>query len=286
MTMQLGIFAKTFDRETIDENVDAVKQAGLDCVQYNLVCAGLSKLPRSLDPAVCSRIRESHASRGISMPAISATFNILDADQDRLEENLERLRVLAESADALGTRMMTLCTGSRDQENMWRHHPENDTASAWQDMMSSMRKILVIAEGAGVDVGVEPEINNVVSSAQKAHRMLEELASTRVKIVIDGANLITADNIESMSDVLLPSVELLRKNIAIAHAKDVRIEHGKVIHVAPGQGQLDYESYLEALVGGGFDGPLVMHGLTEAEVPESVDYVKTCLVKVTGSTSS
>ena len=91
--MQLGIFAKTFARRPVEENLDAVHAHGFQCVQYNLVCAGLPTLPESIDAALCDRIRQALAQRNLSMAAVSGTFNIIDPD-DRATAD-----VLSTSAD-------------------------------------------------------------------------------------------------------------------------------------------------------------------------------------------
>ena len=38
--MQLGIFAKTFPRPTLEETLDAVASHGLTHVQFNMSCVG------------------------------------------------------------------------------------------------------------------------------------------------------------------------------------------------------------------------------------------------------
>ena len=38
--MQLGIFAKTFPRPTLEETLDAVADRGLTELQFNMSCAG------------------------------------------------------------------------------------------------------------------------------------------------------------------------------------------------------------------------------------------------------
>ena len=166
--MQLGVFAKTFERDTLEANLDAVRESGFQCTQYNLDCAGLPTLPDEVSPELCQQIRNAHADRGLTMAALSGTFNIIHDDRDELEANFRRLEILAQACAALGTDVITLCTGTRDQRYMWRAHPDNGTAAAWQDVVASMRRIADIAEANDVYVGIEPEVNNVVDTAEKA----------------------------------------------------------------------------------------------------------------------
>ena len=47
--MQLGIFAKTYTRPTVEEVFDAVAADGFTAVHFNFASAGLPSLPESVD---------------------------------------------------------------------------------------------------------------------------------------------------------------------------------------------------------------------------------------------
>ena len=51
--MQLGIFSKTFVRDTSGEALDAVAAHGLTCVQFNFETAGLADMPDRFAPDLC-----------------------------------------------------------------------------------------------------------------------------------------------------------------------------------------------------------------------------------------
>jgi len=54
--MELGIFAKTFPRPTVEQALDAVAAHGLSHVQFNMACVGLPTLPERFDPDLCERV--------------------------------------------------------------------------------------------------------------------------------------------------------------------------------------------------------------------------------------
>ena len=76
--MQLGIFAKTFPRPTLEETLDAVAGHGLTHIQFNMSCMGLPTLPDKLDEGSCVWIAQMLHERGLTMAAISGTFNMVD----------------------------------------------------------------------------------------------------------------------------------------------------------------------------------------------------------------
>ena len=276
--MKLGIFAKTFVRDSLEANLDAVCQSGFQCTQYNLACAGLPTLPDAISPELCQRIRRAHHERDLTMASISGTFNIIDHDRESLEANFLRLQTLAQAHSLLGTNVITLCTGTRDRDSMWRRHPDNDTVEAWQEMVTSMRRIVSIAEECKVIVGVEPEVNNVVDSAEKARRLIDELGSPRVQVVMDAANLFHAGQLNRMHEVLDEAFDFVGQDIVIAHAKDLS-QDGDAGHEAAGSGVLDYDYYITLLQQSGFDGPFITHGLSEQQVPQCIQFLQDKLAR-------
>jgi sugar phosphate isomerase/epimerase len=265
--MRLGIFARTFPRPTLEAALDAVVAHGLRTVQFNPGLLGGPSLPERLDPAEIGRVSRAHADRGVEIAAVSGTYNMAHPDPGRRADGARRLRALIATAPDLGTASVTLCTGTRDPDDMWRDHPANASAEAWRDMLESVGAAVEAAEAAGVTVLVEPEPGNVVRDAPAARALLDEIASPALRIVIDAANLLPPERLPDQRRVMDEAFALLGPDIALAHAKDVQAD-GDV--VAAGRGCVDYPRYLALLRAAGFSGPLILHGLAEHEVVDSV----------------
>src|SRR5689334_10347840 len=124
--MRIGIFTTVFARATLAERLDAVRAHGLDCVQFDLSSVGADPMPDRIDPALCDEIHHAFSTRGIAMSAVNGTFNMIHPDPNVRQEGLRRLRTLAHACKPLGTSVITLCTGTRDPDSMWRRHPGND----------------------------------------------------------------------------------------------------------------------------------------------------------------
>jgi sugar phosphate isomerase/epimerase len=272
--MRLAIFARTFARDTLEAALDAVVAHGLDAAQFNPVLLGGPSLPESLSPAERVRVAAAHAARGIAMVAVSGTYNMAHPDAAHRTAGARRLAALIAAAPALGTGVVTLCTGTRDPDDMWRAHPGNMAPDAWADMLASVAAAVEAAERAGLAVAVEPEPGNVVRDARAARRLLDEIRSPALRIVLDAANLLGPQRLPDQARVIGEALELLGPDVVLAHAKDVRPD-GTV--VAAGRGAVDYPAYVAGLRAAGFDGALVLHGLAEDEVDASVAHVRAAL---------
>jgi sugar phosphate isomerase/epimerase len=240
----------------------AVREAGFAATQFNMACVGLSSMPDSIPEAAARSVAEAARTHGVEIVAVSGTYNMIHPDRAVRAKGLVRLGTIAGACAAIGTRMITLCTGTRDPEDQWRHHRDNASDAAWRDLLVEMEAAIGIAERFDVELGIEPELANVVSSAAKARRLIDELGSPRLRIVLDAANLFERESVERQRRLVTEAIDRLADRITMAHAKD-RTASGDF--TAAGNGVLDYVHYLGELRRAGFDGPLVTHGLNAAE---------------------
>ncbi|MEM7028716.1 MAG: sugar phosphate isomerase/epimerase family protein [Chloroflexota bacterium] len=276
--MKAGIFSKTFERPTLTGVLDAVVDYGLEAVQFNMVCAGQAEMPDEIDPALSDTIRDEHLKRNLEMSAVSGTFNIIDPNLEERAAGFRRLDVLAGQCERLGTSVITFCTGTRNPTSMWRAHPDNNTPEAWRDMLDSVAQSVEIAEKHNVSLAFEPEVSNVVDSAQKARNLLDEIKSPHLKVTIDGANLFHKGELPKMMEILDHAFDILGDDIVLAHAKDLS-KDGEAGHEAAGTGLLDYDHYIFLLRKIGFEGGIVLHSLSEAQAPQCVKFLKDKLAK-------
>jgi sugar phosphate isomerase/epimerase len=267
---RLGIFAKTFPGATANTVLAAARDAGYGCVQFNLACCGLPSMPDALPPGTSAVIARASAHTGVAIAALSGTYNMIHPDPAVRAQGLRRLELLLAEARAMGTSLVTLCTGTRDPADQWRRHPDNDTPGAWADLLTEMEKAVALAEAYGVDLGIEPEHANVVSSARPAERLLRQVPSPRLVIVLDPANMVEDAGTDQRS-LFAEAADLLTGRIAMAHAKD-RDAAGAV--VPAGTGIIDFDAFFAELDRIGFAGPVVTHGLAATDATEVADFLR------------
>lgn len=273
--MQLGVFSKVFERETLEQVLDAVKIYGFSTMQFNFACAGLASLPDKIPAGLPMQIREACKARGLSIAAVSGTYNMIHPDPKERDEGLKHLEAIAAVCYEMCTDVITICTGSRDMQNMWRYHPDNNTPAAWRDLTKHLEQALSIAETYNLILGVEPEINNVINSAAKARQLLDEMQSKHLGIVLDPANLYGPGDVPDTKGILQEAFDVLGGDIILAHAKDVKAS-GEF--KPAGQGDVDYRLYIYLLKQAKFDGALITHGQSEIQTPEVVDFLEELVI--------
>ena len=269
--MRIGVFAKTFPGSEAAGVLTAVRDAGFAVTQFNLACAGLPSMPDVVPDNAIKAVATAAKSSNVDLVALSGTYNMAHPDKAVRDDGLRRLAVIIEAAAALAIPLVTLCTGTRNADDQWAHHPDNADPSAWADMAAEMAKALELAERHGVDLGIEPEQANIVTSADDAMRLIAEMGSKRLRIVLDPANLFEQASTEQARVIVAEAVERTAGHVAMAHAKD-RFVDGRF--ATAGLGVVDFADFVSRLKASGFDGPLVTHGLSAAEAPGVARFLK------------
>lgn len=270
---RLGIFAKTFPGSRAAEVLGAARAAGYGCVQFNLSCCGLPSMPDALPAELVAEIAEASSASGVALAALSGTYNMIHPDPAARARGRVRLGLLLANARAMGTGLVTLCTGTRDEQDQWRAHPDNRSPDAWADLLAEMAEAARMAEAHGVDLGIEPEPANVVGDAEDAARLIHDLASPRLRFILDPANLVESAA-EDQARIFGQAVDRLGDRIALAHAKD-RDEAGAV--VPAGRGIIDFTLFFTHLARAGFAGPVITHGLAASDAPAVARFLNQAL---------
>jgi sugar phosphate isomerase/epimerase len=244
LAKRLGIFARTFPRDSPGEVAAAVADAGYPLAHWNFAAVGLPTLATAVDESVFLDVRRAFDAARIGIPSISATYNVIHPDPGLRARQTQAAVRLIGLAPLLGADVVTLCTGTRDADNMWHAHADNDSPEAWSDLRHTLDPLLTAATLMGVRLGVEPEPGNVIRDAPTAARLLGELGdSAPIGIVLDPANLLTPEMVSRQDEIIGEAIDLLGDRIIGAQAKDV-VASG---YSAAGAGLMNYPAVLTQL---------------------------------------
>lgn len=269
----LGLLSPEFPSDSLEGNLGAMSGAGAVGVQFDLLNAMGDTFPADFPDAAVKAVRDGFERYRLELSALSGTYNMIDPDPARREAGAQALDRLIAAAPRFGTKVVTLCTGSRDPESMWTRHADSDTPEAWADLLVTVERAVKTAEASGIVLGVETEVGNSVNTVVKARRLLDTIGSSSLKIIMDGANIFQKGELPRMREKLDEAFELLGNDIVLAHAKDLDRD-GEAGHVAAGHGKLDYPYYLRLLAASGYDGAIILHALRPDQAADRLNFVR------------
>ena len=275
--MELGVFSRTYQLQGIDRIFAQAAQDGFQAIQFNFSSAGLPSLPKNWPEAIIKDVMASARQCGLKICALSGTYNMAHPDVARRQADRIGFTNVVRSAGFMQAPLVTLCTGTRHATDMWSAHPDNGSPEAWLALRGELDFALDQAERHGVVLGVEPEPGNVIRDAKHARRLLDEIDSPRLKIVMDAANLLPPESQARQREVVAEAVALLGPDLALVHTKDVSAT-GEA--VAAGRGVVDFHLFLAAILSSGYRGPLVSHNFPEKDAAYVSGYLRGVLEEV------
>lgn len=277
--MKAGMYTPEIPAKSTDELFEKAADMGFEAAQYNFLSSHSEEMPKSISDKDIAAIIRGAEGHGIELLAVNGTFNMI-GDDGYVREYLKRFEYICAAAAEFGGALVTLCTGSRSTESMWRYHPDTASEESWERLIRTTEKALAAAEKHDVCLGVETEASNVIFNISRARKYLDTFSSPYLKVILDPANLFNAGEAkrENVRKRLDDAFDLLGKDIALAHGKDI-LEGDGIAFTSPGFGIVDYAHYFALLKGIGYGRGLILHGIKNpAHFPESVRKMKDCLL--------
>ena len=282
--MRIGICTTDFTARPADTLFADIARMGYECVQFSFASVTESgflagpalEIPPEIAPETIACVKAASQRYALPIQTINGTFNMAHPDPEIRREGVRRFELLADAALALDCPILSLCTGTRNTDSLWRPHPDNEGEAAWRDSAETMRALCAIAEARSLTLAIETEASNVVRTARRARRMIDEMGSPALKMILDAANLFLPGTArpENVVPRLEEAFQEFGRDIVLAHGKDIRAGEG-IDFCATGLGIVDFDLMLKRLAELGFAGDMMLHGIyDEADMPRALAFMR------------
>lgn len=286
--MRIGLCSTDFPRaHTALELFEKTASLGFECVQLafsSVSECGFSpddhiEIPGSVSGEAIEAILGASRQTGVAVGAVNGTWNMAHPDPAVREEGVRRMDGFLAAVAALGCPIATLCSGTRSRAHLWHESDENRSDGAWADMLDSMRRAAALAEKHGVTLAIETEASNVIDTPEKARRILDEVGSDRLKMILDCANLFHRGEAhpENVRPAIDRAMQYFGRDTVLAHGKDIE-ESDSIRFCGAGCGIVDFPYMVQSLRRAGFAGDMMLHGVaSESDMPGCLSFMKKCM---------
>ena len=166
-------------------------------------------------------------------------LNLANPDAAQLKAIQEKYMANIRFAAHLGAGVVGTETGAPNVEYKFEEACWNE--ESLQIFINNLRPVVKYAEQMGVLMAIEPVVRHIVCNPVRARRVLDEIASPNLRIILDPVNLLESYNYEKQDEIIDEAIDLLGKDVAVLHVKDFVIKDGKLISVPVGQGQCHWD---------------------------------------------
>ncbi|MEF2964960.1 sugar phosphate isomerase/epimerase [Paenibacillus sp. M1] len=240
--LNLGVRAHDFARAPLDELIGKIKRHSFSHIQFAVKKSFPLGAPdlSAISPGTAAYFGGAFRQAGIHIAVLGCYVNIVDSDLDKRAKALRDFGTHLRLARDFGASLVGTETGSVGEG----YTADNFTEAAFQKVIASVRVMVAEAERFGVTVGIEAGQNHPLHSAPLAKRLLDEVPSNNLQIILDCANLMSPANYLRQDDIISEAIELLGDRIAVIHLKDFIVEQGRIEIVPVGKGRLHFRPIL------------------------------------------
>lgn len=240
--LHLGVRAHDFTQVPLHELIEKIKSYHFAHIQFALKKSFPDSAPNltAISPGTASYYGNAFRQAGIQIAVLGCYVNIVDSDPQKRAQALAAFSTHLRLARDFGANLVGTETGSVGVG----FTTDNFTEEAFQEVITSVKAMVTEAEHFGVTVGIEAGLHHPLYTASLTRRLLDEIPSNNLQIILDCANLMSPTNYLHQEAIITEALKLLGDRIAIIHLKDFIVQDGAIKIVPVGQGWLEFEPIL------------------------------------------
>jgi sugar phosphate isomerase/epimerase len=229
------------------------------------------------------KIRSIFEKKGISIVGLSGYTNLLNPNLQKREDKLSQLEKMIDLCSAYGTRYIATETGSLHPTNAWRDYEGNRSPEAWDQLLKTVDRLRSRAVKNGAVLLVEGFALNVLGTAEQAARLMEQLGTDGLGIIMDPFNYLTQDDLTRQDEAMANIFRCIGKYCPIAHAKDTLYDEEGFTTPRVGAGQADWHVYTALLANHLPELPLILEHAKPEEVEPCLALIRKAFESVTAN---
>ena len=277
--MNIGIRLHDTEPGSLKERLAFARAQGFSCAHVALSKVlddfAMEDAPEKLTDEYALRVRKEFDESGLECAVLGCYLNLADPNPERRAQTQETYKAHLRFAAKIGARVVGTETYANPESVF--SDPATQSEEAFRLLLDSLKPVVRCAEECGAVLAVEPVWCHIISTPERAARMLEELPSENLQIILDAVNLIAPEEAERAEDIIRSAISLLGDRVRILHMKDYVItSQGEMDACACGLGSMRYEQLLTFAAAR--DLPMTL----ENTVPENAEEARLYLERAAG----
>ena len=245
--MNIGIRLHDTRPGTLRERLAFAAEQGFTCVQLAMSKAvpdfRMNEAPTLLTKELAAEVKEE-LERAKMECAVLGCYLKLSAED---EEEALRVRKIYLAHLRFASWIGARCVGTETPPATGPEGEACHTEAHYRLFLDRVMPIVRATEEMNVTLAIEPVCSHIVHDVSLTERMLNDLKSDRVKVILDAVNLIDSGHTEKAEILVREAVGRLGDQVCVLHMKDF-VPHSGAPRPKPvpcGQGQMRYDSLLQ-----------------------------------------
>ena len=269
--MIIGARLHDYGKGTPYEMFSKIAADGFACTQlaYKKSIAGVRSYA-DVTPELVAETVKACKDTGIWVAIVGAYVELaMNREEERSKNTRDFISQLT-VAKALGS----VCVGT-ETTDMGKQPAGTSRERALYTLCKSLDEILPVAEALDVNVGIEPVYLHSMNTVEATRRVLDTMQSKNLKVILDPANLISAELSGRQQEVWDLAGELLGKDIVAIHFKGQNFRpDGSRYSTSLEDSAIDYAGAFEMIRSLGRDLPVLREEAVPARAASDMAFMR------------
>lgn len=262
--MEIGIRLHDTAGSNLEEHLRNAREQGFSCVHIAMskVVPGfkMADAPELLTDALADEVRGLLEKYNQRCVLLGCYLNLCSPDLSAHERTLMNYRAHLRFGKKIGALMVGTETGAPNIG--YKSCPECRTEESLRLFIERVKPVVRWAEEEGMIFAIEPVTRHIVCTAERCQRVLAEVHSENLRVILDAVNLLDRENVHQAQEVVTDAIARLGDSAELLHIKDflpdgtdecvwarqnianVNMFDG-LLSIAPGLGQMDYRPLMQ-----------------------------------------
>lgn len=247
--MNIGIRLHDTRGGPLRQRLSDAQEQGFTCAHLAMSKAvsgfSMQDAPSLLTDDLSAQVRGAFQEYSMQCAVLGCYLNLTDPNEDSRTRTREIYRAHFRFARLMGAAVV----GSETAPAKGCVFSENASKSedAFRLFIDCLRPIVRDAEDEDAILAIEPVSYHIISTPERAERMLDAIGSDHLQIILDAVNLLSPDTVEQADDIIADAIRRLGDRVRVLHLKDYRpVQPGdtRLDCCACGSGRMRYERLL------------------------------------------
>ncbi len=277
---RIGVRGHDFGKMSVEELPKFIKEKGFNGIQFapDKALKEINKLS-DINEDILLKAKENFEKNEVEVSVYGCYREIGMLDKTQRLEQVQQFKQGIVNAKIIGAQVIGTETTGLSIDSDIREE-------AYLGLRDSVFRIIEEAEKHNVYVAIEPVSFHTLNSAELTKRLIDEVNSDKLRIILDSVNLFTVENIKNQKEIITNCFDLFGDKISALHVKDIQLigERNKDLlklendifewrHI--GEGIVDYNHILSFVKGR--DIALIREGATIESYKTDIKLIKSFL---------
>ncbi len=220
--MNIGIRLHDTAEGTLLQRLGYAKEQGFSCAHLAMSKAlqgfSMQDAPQLLTETLARQVKSDFSAQGMECAVLGCYLCLADQDEETLKRTQDIYRAHLIFSRMMGAKVVGTETYLAPTVHFSKPAPVSE--EAFQLFLKGLAPVVRWAEEEDAVLAIEPVFSHVISTPERAQRMLEHFRSDHLRIILDAVNLLSPQTASKADDIVEDALSRLGDRIAVLHLKD------------------------------------------------------------------